>query len=163
MLFRSSLMSRSIHGWMIGIAILVSLTMLVLPHPLLFVMVALVPIGLFVIARLSVVMVLLFIIFSFFRLHEAFPFLMPLKLPLLLALASLFVFGLRVFIYRDLKLDWPREFTLLTIFLMVIVIGIVFAANRPEGVKYFKEIYIKIYLMTLTQMLWLKVVDLVKV
>ena len=139
---------RPAHSWMIILTLLISLTMLVLPHPLLFVILALVPIGLFIVVRLSVVMVLLFIIFSFFRLHEAIPVLMPLKLPLLLALASLFVFAMRLFIFRDMKVDWPKEFTLFTLFLVVILLGILFAQNKPEAVKYLKDIYIKIYLMT---------------
>jgi len=145
----NSLTQRPAHLWMIILTLVISLTMMVLPHPLLFVILALIPIGLFVVVRLSVVMVLLFIIFSFFRIHEAFPLLMPFKLPLLLALASLFVFAMRMFIFRDMKVDWPKELTVFTIFLFVIFLGIVFAQNRPEAIKYMKETYIKIYLMTL--------------
>ena len=135
----NSLTQRPAHLWMIILTLVISLTMIVLPHPLLFVILALIPIGLFVVVRLSVVMVLLFIIFSFFRIHEAFPFLMPFKLPLLLALASLFVFAMRMFIFRDMKVDWPKELTVFTIFLFVIFLGIVFAQNRPEAIKYMKE------------------------
>ena len=145
----NSLTQRPAHLWMIILTLVISLTMMVLPHPLLFVILALIPIGLFVVVRLSVVMVLLFIIFLFFRIHEAFPLLMPFKLPLLLALASLFVFAMRMFIFRDMKVDWPKELTVFTIFLFVIFLGIVFAQNRPEAIKYMKETYIKIYLMTL--------------
>ena len=140
---------RPAHMWMIFFTLLISMSMLVLPHPLLFVILALVPIGLFIVVRLSVVMVLLFIIFSLFRLHEVFPFLMPYKLPLLLALASLFVFAMRIAILRDLKVDWPKELVVLSAYLFIVFLGILFANNKPEAINYIKETYIKIYLMTL--------------
>ena len=65
------------------------------PHPIILIMIGLIPFALWGMVNFSFYIVLSFVIFSFFRIHEVFPFLEPLKLPLLLALAALFVVFLR--------------------------------------------------------------------
>lgn len=61
------------------------------------------PLGALFVLRNPFFMVLMFIIFSFFRIHEVFPFLSPLKLPLLLALGSLVSIGWAVFLQKSVK------------------------------------------------------------
>ena len=56
--------------------------------------------------RVSTVFIILFILFSYFRIHEAFLFLMPLKIPKLLALASLLAIFWHLFISKTLKPHW---------------------------------------------------------
>lgn len=59
----------------------------------------LLPFAAFTAVKVSVAFIILFILFSYFRLHEAFPILMPFKIPKLLALAScLVLFGIFSFL-----------------------------------------------------------------
>jgi len=145
----SRLRQQPIILFVVFYAILMVMVMPMLPHPLLFVVLGLLPVAAYFLMNFSVFVVVLFIIFSFFRIHEAIPVLMPFKLPMLLALGALFVAGIRLVILRDLAVGWTREFTLFTLFLFVICVGMVFATNRPEALTYLKETYIKIFLMTL--------------
>lgn len=94
------------------------------------------------------VIVLLFVIFSFFRIHEVFPQLYSLKIPLFLSIGSLTALIWQVGVTRQIKLFWCKEFTLLTSFLLLVIIGVVFASNHPLAIEYFKNIYWKIILMT---------------
>ena len=118
------------------------------PHP--FVAISL---GFLILAALYTlnhpfVMVLFFVIFSFFRIHEVFPQLYSLKIPLFLSLGSLTALIWQVGITRKIKLFWCKEFTLLTYFLLLVIIGVIFSSNRPLAIEYFKNIYWKIILMT---------------
>ena len=118
------------------------------PHPALIIVLGILPLVVLYTLSRPFLMVLLFVIFSFFRIHEVFPQLYSLKIPLLLSLGSLAALGLQVGITKKIKLFWCKEFTLLTCFMLLIIIGIVFASNRPIAIEYFKGIYWKIILMT---------------
>ncbi|MGR6838680.1 O-antigen ligase family protein [Aliivibrio wodanis] len=118
------------------------------PHPALIVVLGLLPLAVLYILNRPFLMVLFFVIFSFFRIHEVFPQLYSLKIPLLLSLGSLAALGWQVGITKKIKLFWCKEFTLLTCFLVLIIIGIALASNRPIALDYFKSIYWKIILMT---------------
>lgn len=118
------------------------------PHPALIVVLGLLPLAVLYILNRPFLMVLFFVIFSFFRIHEVFPQLYSLKIPLLLSLGSLAALGWQVGITKQIKLFWCKEFTLLTCFLLLIIIGIALASNRPIALDYFKSIYWKIILMT---------------
>ena len=61
---------------------------------------ALLPLGMFFVVHRLFLIVLLFIIFSFFRIHEVLPFLMKFQIPLLLAAASLYGLGWNIFVGR---------------------------------------------------------------
>ncbi|OCH23504.1 O-antigen ligase [Aliivibrio sp. 1S128] len=118
------------------------------PHPALIVVLGILPLAVFYTLNRPFLMVLLFVIFSFFRIHEVFPQIYNLKIPLLLSLASLVALSWQVIITKQIKFFWCKEFTLLTCFMVLIVIGIIFASNRPIAIEYFKGIYWKIILMT---------------
>lgn len=66
---------------------LASLPALIFPHPIALLPLAVIPLGLMFILRKPFVVCLIFILFSFFRLHEVFPQLDPIKIPMLTALA----------------------------------------------------------------------------
>lgn len=94
------------------------------------------------------VIVLFFVIFSFFRIHEVFPQLYSLKIPLFLSLGALTALIWQVGVTRKIKLFWCKEFTLLSYFLLLVIIGVIFSSNRTLAIEYFKNIYWKIILMT---------------
>ncbi|OCH43124.1 O-antigen ligase family protein [Aliivibrio fischeri] len=118
------------------------------PHPALIVVLGIIPLAVLYTLNRPFLMVLFFVIFSFFRIHEVFPQLYSLKIPLLLSLGSLAALAWQVGITRQIKLFWCKEFILLTCFLFLIIVGIVLAGNRPIAIEYFKNIYWKIILMT---------------
>ncbi|OED56070.1 hypothetical protein BEI46_11285 [Aliivibrio fischeri] len=118
------------------------------PHPALIVVLGIIPLAVLYTLNRPFLMVLFFVIFSFFRIHEVFPQLYSLKIPLLLSLGSLAALAWQVGITRQIKFFWCKEFTLLTCFLFLIIVGIVLAGNRPIAIEYFKNIYWKIILMT---------------
>ncbi|MCP4322945.1 MAG: oligosaccharide repeat unit polymerase [Psychromonas sp.] len=117
-------------------------------NPIVFIAVAIIPIGMIIVLQQPFLFVLLFVIFSFFRIHEAFPALLNLKIPLLLSAASLFALFWHVGFTRQIKLYWRDEFTLLAQFYLLVAIGVIFASNRPVAMLYFKTVYWKIMLMS---------------
>ncbi|MCP4954377.1 O-antigen ligase family protein [Photobacterium aquimaris] len=119
-----------------------------LPHPILIIAIGIIPIGAYYSLNNPFFIVLLFILFSFFRLHEVFPFLYDFKIPKYLSIISLAAFMWQILIQRNIQLFWCREFTLITLFLMIIMIGIVFAIDRPLAFESFKNTYWKIIIMT---------------
>ena len=87
-----------------------------------------------------------FILFSFFRLHEAYPFLEPLKLPMLLALGTISVLGAH-FVTRRIQPYWRPELTWLSWFFAHTTISIFFSAGRPVAMAYWTDTYVKIFIM----------------
>ncbi|WP_023602627.1 O-antigen ligase family protein [Aliivibrio logei] len=118
------------------------------PHPALIIVLGILPLAVLYVLNRPFLMVLFFVIFSFFRIHEVFPQIYNLKIPLLLSLSSLAALIWQVGITKQIKLFWCKEFTLLTCFLILVIIGIIFSGNRPIAIEYFKNIYWKIILMT---------------
>lgn len=119
-----------------------------LPHPILIIMIGIIPIGTYYCFNHPFFIVLLFILFSFFRLHEVFPFLYDFKIPKYLSIISLAAFMWQIFIQRNIQIFWCREFTLITMFMIIIIVGIIFAVDRPLAFEYFKNTYWKIIIMT---------------
>jgi len=118
------------------------------PHPMLAPVIALFPIAIILVLSLPFEMVLLFVIFSFFRIHEVFPALYSLKIPLMLSLGSIVGLGWHLAITQKVKMWWNRELILISIFFMLVTVGVVMASNRGVAIEYFKGIYWKIALMT---------------
>lgn len=118
------------------------------PHPAVVVAVGLLPFCIVFVLKQPNLMVLGFVAFSFFRLHEVIPQLNPLKLPLLLSLASLFALGWHIVITQKIQPYWRSEFKPITIFFILVVIGVIMASNKPIAIAYFKSVYWKIALMT---------------
>jgi len=118
------------------------------PNPIILIAIGLIPFALWGVVNFSFYIVLAFVIFSFFRIHEVFPFLEPLKLPLLLALAALFVISLRATISKNLHPYWCRQFSFLIIFFLLVTLAIPFSSNVAVAVKSWTGVYSKIILMT---------------
>jgi probable O-glycosylation ligase (exosortase A-associated) len=131
------------------IFIITGLALYMFPHPITLLVIGLLPFALWGVVYCSFYIVLLFILFSFFRFHEAFPILEPLKLPLLLALASLFVIFLRAFISKSLAPYWCPQLTLLILFFLFISFGVPFATNKVVAQNAWGDVFSKIILMTI--------------
>ena len=112
-------------------------------HPIIPIIIALLPIAALFTLRNSFLIVLGFVIFSFFRIHEVLPFLMPFKLPLLLALASFIALGWNIFSGK-VKPFWTKELTTYSVFFCVVVCGAILATNRTAAFESLTGTYIKI-------------------
>ncbi|MFT4925757.1 MAG: putative inorganic carbon (HCO3(-)) transporter [Phenylobacterium sp.] len=134
--------------------LVVGLAWIFIPHPLVVVAAGLAPLVVINVVNYPYVVCLAFIIFSFFRIHEVFPFLNPLKLPSLLALGSLAVLGYHLFIVKNIKVYWSKELNWFAAFFGLVVIGIPFATYKPGAIAYFIGIYSKIGIMALA-IVWL--------
>lgn len=118
-----------------------------LQHPIIVIAAGVAPMGGMLVIRYPYMVCLGFIIFSFFRIHEAFPFLNPLKLPLLLALGSLGVLGWHLFLSQKIEVFWSWELKWFSIFFALVSIGVVLSTNRGLAIAYYIGTYIKIGIM----------------
>ncbi|QFI38286.1 oligosaccharide repeat unit polymerase [Moritella marina ATCC 15381] len=114
--------------------------------PAVFVATPLVLIGLL---RFPFYIVITFIIFSYFRIHEAFPVLIPLHIPLAFSLASFFVLGWHIFLSNNIKVYWSTELTLVCLFLGWAMFGILFAYNKGAALTTFNGVLSKVWVMTI--------------
>jgi putative inorganic carbon (HCO3(-)) transporter len=90
-----------------------------------------------------------FVVFSYFRLHEAYPFLYPLHLPLLLGAATVGSLFVHIFIIRSIRPVWSAELKWLGLFFALATLGIALADNREASWTFWTSVYGKIGLMTL--------------
>jgi len=139
-----------IHRWQqvwiaIGSVCLIAFAWVQLPHPALSAM-ALLPILLIAGLKMPFLLCLAFIAFSFFRIHEVFPWLYPLKIPQLLAIGTLGSLLINL-ASRRLAVFWCREMTLFSVFFFLIVIGALLATNRAAAMSSLNGTYIKIFIM----------------
>ncbi len=133
---------------MVLVLLLTSVALYFFPHPLILIVIGLAPFALWAMVNFSFYIVLAFVVFSFFRIHEVFPFLEPLKLPLLLALAAIFIIFLRATISKNLNPYWCPQFTFLMLFFVLVTIAIPFSSNVAVAIKSWSGTYSKIILMT---------------
>ena len=124
------------------------LILLVFPHPIVFIVVGILPFALWGVVNYSFYIVLGFVTFSFFRIHEVFPLLEPFKIPLLLALAALFVIFLRGTVTRNLHPYWCPQFSFLMLFFLIVTIAIPFSSNVSVAITAWTGVYSKIILIT---------------
>ena len=129
--------------------LLIGMAWFVLPHPAIVVVAGIVPMVIPQVFKYPYVICLGFIIFSFFRIHEVFPVLGPLRIPNLLAMGSLAVLGYHIFIVKNINMYWTRQLKWFAIFFVLVTIGVPLASDRPTAISYFTGIYIKIGIMTL--------------
>lgn len=127
---------------------LLSMVWFVVPHPVVIAVLAILPIAVVLVLKLPFIVCLGFILFSFFRLHEAFPLLMPFKIPLLLALASLTALAWHLVITRSIKPFLTPELTLFLTFFIIVTLGLAFASNRGLAIAAYTGSYVKIAIMT---------------
>lgn len=117
------------------------------PHPIVLIVLAILPLAIVFILKLPFIICLTFILFSFFRLHEAFPVLMPFKIPLLMALGSLLALAWHLVITRSIKPFLTPELSWFLAFFCLVTIGIVFASNRSLAIAAYTGNYVKIGIM----------------
>ncbi|MGF1756769.1 O-antigen ligase family protein [Photobacterium sagamiensis] len=118
------------------------------PHPAVAAVLALLPGVILVVLGYPFVMVVFFVVFSFFRIHEVFPQLYSLKIPLLLSLASIFALCWHLMISQKIKVYWRFELNFIALFFFWVTLGVILASNQSVAISYFKGIYWKIALMT---------------
>jgi len=118
------------------------------PHPLVVIALSLMPLAILFTLRFPVPIGLMFIVFSFFRLHEALPMLYSLRIPLMLSLATISTLSWHLFISQKIRIYYRPEMIAFLVFFILVFIGIVFAGNRPEAISYFKSTFVKIGIMT---------------
>ncbi|ROV59605.1 hypothetical protein EGH82_12900 [Vibrio ponticus] len=128
---------------------LLTLGWIFVPDPKMLIVLCLVPLGGLFVINQTFWLVSLFVIFSFFRIHEALPALYNLRIPLLLSMGSLAALMWHVLITRELKPFWHPVLSWMSAFWILVIIGIIFAANRGIAIEYFKNIYWKIMIMCL--------------
>lgn len=87
-----------------------------------------------------------FILFSYFRLHEAFPILMPLHIPLLLAAFSIAGLCVHLWLKRG-EIHWHSLQTFFLLFSFWVFISCLLATNRAEAFATFNNSFIKIIIM----------------
>ncbi len=128
---------------------LVGLIWGLVPHPIVGLAIGLIPIAILVVLSQTFWLVTLFIVFSFFRIHEVFPALYPLKIPLMLSAAALSALLWHTLISGKIQLYWHPVYRWLFIFWGIVIVGAVFAANRSVAIAMFSGTYVKIMIMTL--------------
>ncbi len=109
----------------------------------------------FMAVRISTVFIILFILFSYFRLHEAFVFLMPLKIPKMLALASLLAIAWHLFISKKLKPHWSSTHTIFVVWFVWLTVCVFSASNRGVAIEYWSGVLVKVFIMVLAISWWI--------
>ncbi|OUR92741.1 hypothetical protein A9Q81_15580 [Gammaproteobacteria bacterium 42_54_T18] len=130
------------------ICLAISIAWLKIQNPFLILAISIAPISIIFVIWKPFLMVLLFVVFSFFRLHEVFPQIYNFKIPLLLSLASLFSLFWHVAISKKIEIYCTKDLACISVFFLLVAIGVIVASNRPVAIEYFKGIYWKIALMT---------------
>jgi len=138
----------------LSLCLLLGILWKLLPHPALAIAIGLFPIAVLFTLNQPFLIVLLFVTFSFFRVHEVFPQLYHLKIPLLLSIASLGALSWHIGLTRKIEVWWSPELTTLSVFFGLVIIGIPLASNIPVAIEYFKGIYWKIIVITFA-IIWL--------
>lgn len=92
---------------------------------------------------------ILFIAFSYFRFQEAFPFLMPFKIPKLLALTTLALVFIDIFIKEELKIKITPDNKIIFLIFAYIPFNIMFSSIPGNSISYFIGVYFKVLLMAL--------------
>lgn len=88
-----------------------------------------------------------FIVFSFFRIHEAFPVLLPLRIPQLLALGSFAVIGWHLFVSKRMSVYWAPNLSLFIGFFLLVTAGALLATDRASAIGAITGSYSKIMIM----------------
>jgi len=92
---------------------------------------------------------LIFIGLSFFRLHEAYSFLNPLHLPLLIGIITLGALLWHMFVARSITVFWSPELKWFVAFFLIASAGAAFAINRQLAFDFWTDTFSKIAVMTL--------------
>ena len=115
----------------------------------------LLPFAGFLAVKISTVFIILFILFSYFRLHEVFVVLMPLKIPKMLALASLLAIAWHLFISKSLKPHWSSTHLVFVIWFLWLTVCVFSASNKGMAIEYWTGVLVKVFIMVFAISWWL--------
>ncbi len=118
------------------------------PHPVIPLLMGILPLAVLITLYQPVLLGLLFIAFSFFRLHEVFSDLYSLKIPLLLSLGTLATLSWHIGLSGKIKPFHSKELGWFYGFFALVLVGVPLASNVGEAFAYFNNIYVKIGIMT---------------
>ena len=134
----------------IGLALSATLTIgsaaFLVPEPAVLPALGLLPLLLAFAFSNPFVLCLLFICFSFFRIHEAFMVLNPLHIPQMLAVGTLTVLAMQV-VFKRIQIAWTPELKLFAVFFGLVTFGCVVASGRDVAFGYWTDTFVKIALM----------------
>ncbi len=116
------------------------------PHPITPFAICFLPIAIFTAPRFTFWLGMGFLIFSFFRIHEAIPFLLPFKLPLLLAAGTLYALAINLIFRKTTPFIDSLHIPFLLLFIHV-SIGILFSVNPSQSLAFWQGTYVKIAIM----------------
>ena len=106
--------------------------------------------------RISGVFLILFILFSYFRLHEAFPVLMPFKFPKLLALASLVGIVWHLFVTKNLQPYWHSALLVFSGLFVWLTVSTFMAINAGLAINYWSGTLTKVFIMVFAISWWVR-------
>ena len=129
--------------------VLATLPSLLFPHPVALLPLAIIPLAIIFILRKPFVICLIFILFSFFRIHEVYAQLDPVKIPLLSALGSYFVLAWHIILTKKVEIYWRKEHTVFARFFLWVIVCIIFSTYPPESFNVFNSVFAKIGVMVL--------------
>lgn len=101
------------------------------------------PLGLLLCLRFPFPITALFVVFSFYRVHDAFHVLQPLKIPLALGALMLTSLVLHVFVLRSTKPFLSPELSRLLVLFVLVLVGAVFAQDRGIAWSFITSTYAK--------------------
>jgi hypothetical protein len=114
--------------------------------------ISLLPLGLAFVAvcmRAPFTLCLLFVVFSFFRIHEAIPVLMPFRIPNMLAILTFASLAINVLVLKTMKPNWHPILSIYSYFFFHVTMGILFAGSKEEALAYWMGTYWKIYVIAI--------------
>ncbi|MEQ9182544.1 MAG: O-antigen ligase family protein [Thalassobaculaceae bacterium] len=114
--------------------------------PLVALALGLLPFGALFVLRMPVIVIIGFVVFSLFRIHEAYPQLYSLRIPQLLALAAFATIGYQL-LTRRLVPFLTFELKLALAFFALVSFDVVFASNVGLAMGFWTGTYVKIAVM----------------
>ncbi|WP_223825586.1 O-antigen ligase family protein [Candidatus Enterovibrio altilux] len=119
-----------------------------IPHPIIPIAIGLTPFIILIIISQPILLGLLFIAFSFFRLHEALPFLYSLNIPLMLSIGTTITLAWHLGFNGKMRIFNCKELFSFYVFFLFVTLGLPLSSNVGEAVSYYEQVYIKIGIMT---------------
>ncbi|MGU3495219.1 O-antigen ligase family protein [Xanthobacteraceae bacterium A53D] len=91
----------------------------------------------------------IFVCFSFLRIHEAFPALSELRIPGMLAQLTIIVMFWHLVLMRTVKPYWSREMTAFAVFFMFVTASMFTSSGRDLSYTFWSDTFLKVAIMTL--------------
>ncbi|WP_051357449.1 O-antigen ligase family protein [Azorhizobium doebereinerae] len=92
---------------------------------------------------------IIFVCFSFLRIHEAFPVLSDLHIPQLLAQLTIVVMFWHLVLMRSIRPYWSSEMTAFVVFFLIVTASAFTSSGRDLSFKFWSDTFVKVAIMTL--------------